>query len=117
MTRPHLTVIPGGRNRHAVVTIRLADLEELHVDHITSRAERVAYTGRLREQLRKVMDRARHYEDAFLGHLLDELTRINEQESQRAMAMDAAPCPCGREGPGHGEAKADALAVPEVIAA
>jgi len=111
-TRPRLTVIPGGRNQPAMVLVAVAALDELHIDLVTSRAERLTYASQVREQLRATGRHLARERYAAAATVLIEIMRLTEQEAQRAEGMAAAPCPCGHEGAGHGPATDDALAVP-----
>lgn len=107
-----LRVIAGGRSVRPTVTIAVSALDELHIDHVTARAERLSFATSVREALRQSGRHLARERYAALGMVLLELLRLTEQEDQRARAMASAPCPCGSSGLNHGDADSDALAVP-----
>ncbi len=111
-TRPVLRVLEGGGSGTPVlVTVRRDDLEELRMENLAARAERVIHTARMREGLRLIM-RLLGDRDAHIGMLLDQMERANEQEALRALSMGAPRCACGQSGAGHGGHDEDALDVP-----
>ena len=109
-TRPPLTVIEGGRSQPAMVLVARSALDELHIDLVTARAERTVYAARMHELIRATARRVATTHHASAGTVLLEMDRLTAQETMRARAMDAAACPCGCEGSGHGPADSDALA-------
>ena len=92
---PHLTLLQGGRSH--------ARHDELHLEIVAAKAERLVLAGHLRAQLRLAMRLLAAGHLAAVGTALVEMLRLSEQDAMRAQAMDTRPCGCDEQGPGHGE--------------
>lgn len=115
--RPNLAVLEGGRGHAQVLLVSAVEHEGLHLELVAARTERTVYAAKVHDLIRHV---ARHIATAHYaaaGTALLELDRLTTQERDRAMAMDAAACPDGCSGSGHGPATDDALDVPAERAA
>ena len=110
--RPNLAVLEGGARTPATTTVLISDLENTHLELVAARAERTVYSARVHDLIRQV---ARHIATAHYaaaGTSLMEMDRLTAQEQGRARAMEAAACPCGNDGAGHGPADDAVLAIP-----
>lgn len=83
-----LRLIQGGR----LATVRQSDVDELRLEALAARAERVIATTRARDLLRSAMRNLAAGNLAVVGTRLVMLERINESESQRAMSMSVPAC-------------------------
>jgi hypothetical protein len=106
-----LRVIPGGRNKPALVTIPLAAHQELHIELIAARAERLMHATEGRNHLRAALRHLSTDHIAAAGTCILEAVRVLDAEANRAISM-SADCPCGVNGAGHGRADDAVLAVP-----
>lgn len=109
--RPNLAVLQGGR-RPEMVFVAASVIDEQHAELVAARAERTIYAARVHDLIRQVARHLATSHFAAAGTSLLEMERLTVQEQDRARAMDAAACPDGSEGSGHGPAETDALALP-----
>jgi hypothetical protein len=109
---PSLRVIPGGRNCRALVLVPQGAHEELRLELVIARNERLVYAAKVRELVRLAERHLAAGHTVAAATHLQALSRFNEQEAMRATAMQAPACACGSAGIGHGDADDDALPVP-----
>lgn len=91
------------------LTVLASDHEQLHLEVVAARAERLTHATEARNQLRAA---ARHLSNGRLAACATsmlEAVRVMEAEAERATHMES-PCPCGLTGLNHGPADDEALA-------
>ena len=85
---PRLTLIQGGR----LATVRQSDVDDLRLEALTARSERVIATTRSRDLLRSAMVNLAAGDLAAVRTRLVMLEKLNEAEALRAMSMGVPAC-------------------------
>lgn len=89
--RPKLALIPGGLNRPSLVLVAQGELDELRMEQLQARVDRLVTAQAARQEARSAMRFLRNGSLAAVGVCLVELARLAEAEAVRALHMHVPP--------------------------